>query len=96
MPSLMINDSCDQPWLWYTNTSVRDCCMSILLSVPSSPKAKHLSPVSPAVDGFGPLDLAVQKAVGHLNPARLTTTGRAAKAALCRCTGRLFLHLQLP
>lgn len=66
--------------------------------MPSRPKAKHLSPVSPAVRCFGPLELAIQKDVGHLkdgNPARFTTTGQAAKAAPCRCTGRLFLHLQL-
>lgn len=52
MPSLMINDNRDQPWLLDINTPVKDCCTSILLLLPSSPRAKHLSPLSPAARWF--------------------------------------------
>lgn len=93
-----MNDNCDQPWLLYINTLVKDCCISILLLVPSSPRAKHLSPVSPAARWFGaPGPGCAERcwAPEGWEPCKVDHH-QTAKAVLCRCIGRLFLHLQLP
>lgn len=51
-PSLMIDERyvISHDFCTLSLISVRVCCMSILLPMPTSPKAKHLSPITPAVE----------------------------------------------